>query len=157
WAWAGQVFGSPAGAAYMAMASMFQTSRTAWVFDGYPDTQPWNEFDATKAGDILRDAKFDVTVDDNGKQGDRWWRSRTADGVDGGSTAVNSRGMADESNLEPGHMRPGDVPFLNVPSMVYFVHSWSAAAPAERYTVGGGWIERGAYAYLGSVYEPYLK
>lgn len=157
WGWAGQVFGSPAAAAYTAMSALFQVSKTAWVFDGYPDTQPWNEYDATKAGDILRDAKFDVTVDDNGKQGDRWWRSRCGYGIDAGFIAVNSKGMADEFNLDPGQLRPGDLPFLTVPSMVYFVHSWSAAAPAERYTVGGRWVERGAYAYLGSVHEPYLK
>jgi hypothetical protein len=41
--------------------------------------------------------------------------------------------------------------------MVYFVHSFSAASPTSRATVGGMWLDRGAYAYLGSVDEPFLQ
>jgi hypothetical protein len=151
------VFGNQAQSAYRAMCALFLMSKSAWVFDGYPDTKPWNDFDGTKAGKVLKDAGFDVTVDDSPKNGERAWRSRCEFGVDAGLIAVNSKGMADEFNLDPGQCRPGEVPFLRTPSVVYMVHSWSAAAPNERGTVGGRWLERGAYAYLGSTYEPFLQ
>lgn len=37
------------------------------------------------------------------------------------------------------------------------IHSWSAAAPDDTNTVAGRWLENGAYAYVGSVNEPFLS
>jgi hypothetical protein len=49
------------------------------------------------------------------------------------------------------------VPFLDIPAALHIVHSWSAEFPALRKSVGGRWIERGVFAYAGSVHEPYLS
>jgi hypothetical protein len=77
--------------------------------------------------------------------------------VNAGLIFVNSSGNAEFFDLKPGQGKPDDVPFLRVPSMVHFVHSWSATNPLNRDTVAGRWLERGVFAYMGSTYEPYLQ
>lgn len=156
WAWCGQIFGTPAQSSYRAMCSLFISPRTAWLFDGYKDQQPWSRYDQTAAAGPLRTVGLNATVDDTPDQGERAWRQRSASAVDAGLITVNTHGGAEEFNLEPGRCRPGDIPFLSVPSVVYFVHSYSAKLPAERMTVAGRWLERGGYAYFGSTDEPYL-
>ncbi len=157
WAWTGQIFGTESRSAYAAMCSLFLTAHKAWLFDGYPQTKPWSDFDATTAADPLKRLKIDATIDDTPNTGERAWRVRVSNMVDAGLVCVNTKGMSNEFNLEPGRLLPADAPILNTPAMVHFVHSWSAHAPSERWTVGGRWVERGAYAYLGSVDEPYLN
>lgn len=157
WAWCGEVFGTSERAAYSAMCSLFLAPTRAWLFDGYPDTKPWSDYDCTTAAKALRQVGLDVTLDDTPRGGEQSWRLRADAGVDAGLIMVNSKGSGDEFNLEPGQCRPSDVPFLHVPAIVYFVHSWSAVMPGERSTVAGRWLERGAYAYLGSTSEPYLQ
>jgi hypothetical protein len=165
WAWCGQIFGDEARAAYSAMCSLFLAQSSAWLFDSYPATEPWNHYDVTEAGRRLTEGfdlnpqfapRFTATVDDGPEATAQQWRRRASKAVEAGLIMVNTKGAADEFNLDHGRCRPGDVPFLSVPSAVYFVHSFSAAMPAERTTVGARWIERGAYAYCGSVHEPYL-
>jgi hypothetical protein len=45
---------------------------------------------------------------------------------------------------------------LNEPAALHFIHSWSMQFPARLDTVGAQWLERGAYAAVGSCHEPYL-
>ena len=78
-------------------------------------------------------------------------------GVDASLIFVNTSGNAEFFDVRPGQGRPDDVPVLGIPAAVHFVHSWSATSPGNRDTVGGRWLERGAFAYMGSVYEPYLQ
>lgn len=156
WAWASQISGSEARSAYMAMCSMFISPSSAWLFDGYPDEEPWSKFDATAAGEFFQRGGLNITVDDAPKQDIAQWRERTATGINAGIIAVNSKGMGNEFHLHGGRCRPGDVPHLNTPSMVYFVHSFSASALEARETVAARWLERGAHAYCGSVHEPTL-
>jgi len=157
WAWCGQVFGTSSQAAYRAMCSLFIAPASAWVFDGYKDEQPWSRYDGTAAAGPLRAIRLDVALNDTPDNGERAWRLRSSPGVRAGLIAVNTHGGADEFNLEPGRCRPGDIPFLEVPAIVYFVHSYSAKVPGERMTVAGRWLERGVYAYLGSTDEPFLN
>lgn len=180
WAWAGQVFGTESHAAYMAMCSLFLSPARAWLFDGYDSSAPWNEWDATAAAVHLERAGVQAMLDDEGRRGIDDWRRRAAGlvvndprvprdedappgllahrrGIDAGLIFVNTSGNQDFFDLKPGQGKPVDVPVLRVPAAVHFVHSWSATAPADRNTVGGRWIERGAFAYLGSTYEPYLQ
>jgi hypothetical protein len=156
WAYCGQIFGSAERSAYMAMCALFIEPRSAWVFDGYPDSKPWDAYSGPKAAEIFQKTNFPVTVESKPKGTERQWRLRTSGGLDAGLVLVNTKGMADEFALEPGNLRSGDVPFLQVPAIVHIVHSWSLTLPAERATVGGRWLERGAYAYTGSVQEPFL-
>lgn len=156
WAYCGQIFGGPAAATYQAMSALFLDPRSAWLFDGYPDEPGWRDYDLTAAADIFRKINFTATVLDTPEQSLAAWQRATEKGVDAGVIFVNTKGNADFFDLAPGTARSGDVPFLNQPAVVHFVHSYSAAAPAARTTIGGRWLERGAFAYYGSTSEPTL-
>ncbi|MBL9001098.1 MAG: hypothetical protein JNK25_08175 [Phycisphaerae bacterium] len=156
WAWAGHIFGSAAKTAYAAQCSIFLQPVSAWLFDGYPDGPPWDGYDATAAGEILKETGMKVEVLDKPNGSAAAWRMRAARPVDAGLVMVNTRGNADFFDLEPGQCRPGDVPMFNVPPVVSMVHSWSLLFPGKRDLLGGRWLERGAFCYAGSVHEPYL-
>lgn len=157
WAWCGQVFGTPSDAAYRAMCALFLLPDKAWLFDGYPTGEPWNQYDATAAAEPLRQAGMEVSLDDAPGGTAVRWRQRAAAPADAGLIFVNTKGNQGFFDLEPGRCLPGDVPVLSVPAIAHIVHSFSAAAPAQRRTVAGRWLERGVYAYMGSVHEPYLQ
>lgn len=157
WAFAGQISASPARSAYMAMCGLFLMPSSAWLFDGYPNSKPWNDYDMSAAAAAIKERPITIAIDDTPKTGERDWRVRCARAIDAGLIMVNTKGNADFFELEPGMGRPGDVPILNVPAMAYVVHSWSAQWPNRRDTVGGRFLEHGVYAYAGSVHEPYLQ
>jgi hypothetical protein len=158
WAWAGQIFGSESRSSYSAMCSLFLETNSAWLFDGYPTGQAaFGEFDCTKADQILKAAGFLTMLDDTPSQGRSEWRSRAAKPLNAGLVFVNTSGMANFFDLQPGKARCGDIPLLNIPAIVHVVHSWSLSYQGGRESVGGRWIENGAYAYFGSVQEPYLS
>ena len=156
WAWTGQVHGSQAQSAYRAMCSIFLSPRRAWVFDGYPTSNPWNFWDGTRAAELLKEVGITPDLDDTPRQGTRDWRLRAARPINAELILVNSKGGNDYFDLEPGQCRAGDVPLLGVPALVHFVHSWSAQFPGSRATIAGRFFERGAFAYVGSVHEPFL-
>lgn len=157
WGWAGQIFGSQSQSTYRAMCALFLNSTRAWVFDGYESTPQWNAYDGTAAAEVLRKARFDVELVDDPKGSEREWRTRAEKPVKADLITVTTMGNHDFFELKPGICRPGDVPCLSLPSAVHFTHSWSAQWPARRDTVAGRWLERGVYAYIGSVQEPYLQ
>lgn len=169
WAWCGQIMGDASQAAYDAMCALFVRPERAWLFDGYDSSPGWNKFDMTAAAAQLETIGVSSILDDSPSgRGLLEWRTRCggarqgADGrggmgLDVGLVAVNSSGNADFFDLKPGQGKPADAPILRRPAMVYFVHSFSLQAPTNRATVGGAWLERGAYAYVGSVDEPYLE
>lgn len=172
WAWTGQIIGNEPRAAYAAMCALFLGPSRAWLFDGYENKEPWSKWDCSAAAIELEKGGLRTLLNDNGRQSAADWRSRCAGlrppagadtagpagaGIDAGFIAVNTSGTADFFDLLPGQAKPGDVPFLRVPAIVHFVHSWSAIRPGDRSTVAGRWLERGAYAYVGSVHEPFLS
>lgn len=165
WAWCGQIMGSEISAAASAMSALFLIPERAWLLDGYDSTRPWNQYDAGASSDILSKTTLKVVVDDAPSGASlATLRNRLAGspempgfGIDAGLIAVNSSGQAQWFDLKPGQGLVGDVPVLRRPAMVYMVHSFSAWSPTERSTVAGAWLERGAYAYLGSVHEPLLQ
>lgn len=157
WAWTGQIFGNEASSAYMAMSSLFLELDSAWIFDGYPDEGAWAAFDGTRAGQAARGAGLSAVVHDTPSQSDRVWRNETCRPIDAGLVLVNTKGNRSRFELNPGRCESGDVPFLHRPSVVHFVHSWSAVQVGARETIAGRWFERGAYAYVGAVQEPFLQ
>ncbi len=78
-------------------------------------------------------------------------------GIDAELIMVNTSGNPEFFDLKPGQAKPADLPILWHPAAVYFVHSWSAANLANVEFIAGRWRQRGAYAYCGSVHEPYLQ
>lgn len=157
WAWVGQVAGSESRSAYAAMCGLFLSPERAWLFDGYPEQAPFTHWDATRAAGPLQARGLEVQVIDSPGATAMAWEASASDALDAGLVMVNTRGNRDFFDLNPGRRSPGDVPLLDVPTMCYIVHSWSAANLAARGTVGGRWLAHGAYAYLGSVQEPYLQ
>ncbi|MCH7962188.1 MAG: hypothetical protein IIC49_07610, partial [Planctomycetes bacterium] len=157
WAWAGQIFGNESQAAYRAMCGLFLPVRTAWLFDGYKPERPWSEFDMAPAADGLRAGGIETTLFDTPRQGERDWRLAASRPLGADLVLINSSGNRGFFDLRPGRCVPGDAPILERPTIVHMVHSWSAVAPGRAGTVAGRWLQRGAYAYAGSVQEPYLS
>jgi len=157
WAWTGQVDGSARDAAYRAMCAVFCRPTRAWLFDGYADDGVWAAYDATEAGVTLARAGYTTEVHDLPDNSLDHWRAAVCTGIDAGLAFVNTSGMRDWFDLHPGRGRSGDVPLLDLPAAVYFVHSWSANDPTLDATIAGRWMRNGAYAYCGSVQEPYLQ
>lgn len=157
WAWCGQIIGSESESAYRAMCSLFLSPKAAALFDGYESVEPWQRFDITQAGNALMAGGFEVEVRDEPRQSLSDWQTLGTRGLSAGLVLINSSGMYWHFDLRPGRGLVGDVPMLNIPAIVSMVHSWSAWSPANRWTIGGRFIEHGAYAYVGSVHEPFLQ
>lgn len=157
WAWAGQVFGSEPRAAYRAMCSIFLPMRTAWLFDGYASTQPWVQWDCTAAAELLEQVDMFTALDDEPHNTLRDWKLRAERPVHADLILINSSGNRGWFDLSGSRATAGDIPLLDVPAAMHMVHSWSAVAPGRPTTVAGRWLERGVYAYIGSVHEPYLQ
>lgn len=170
WAWASQLPGDAPRAVYAAMCALFLRPTSAAGFDGYEARPPWNTYAVAQALATFRDAGF--TVHDWSGQartpaefrraaaGGMAQRPLAAPGAGGGVEAhvitINTSGMQSFFEVQGGQLLPCDVPLLRHPAIVNMVHSWSAVAPANRFTIAGRWFDRGAYAYIGSVHEPYL-
>ena len=172
WAWCGQIMGDSARAAHDAMCALFLVPDRGWFFDGYPSSEPWNQFDMTAAASqiekigvkcLVDDAPGGGTINDLRRRATGVRQSTATSptdagmGVDAGLIAINTKGNADFFTLADGDAKPVDIPILRRPAIAYVVHSFSAASPTSRPTVAGILIERGVYAYLGSVEEPYLN
>jgi len=156
WGWSSQILGSASDAAYQAMSSLFLSPSRALLFDGYPNNEPWSAFDAAPAEALLDQAGIPTTRIDTPSQSLRVWKMMAARPLEADLIFVNTKGGRDRFSLEPGQARSGDVPLLNRPAVVHFIHSFSAAQVPNRRTIAGRWLERGAIAYMGSVHEPFL-
>ncbi|MEM9663142.1 MAG: hypothetical protein AAF937_12635 [Planctomycetota bacterium] len=157
WAWSGQITGDAASSVYQAMCALFFEPSSAWLFDGYADEQPWNAYDATRAAALLDRAGFTTALTDTPRGTHDDWLLASARAVHADLAMVNSSGQQGNFALQRGRGSYRDAPMLGVPTAVYFVHSFSAAQPDNRKTVAGRWRERGAFAYVGSVHEPFLQ
>lgn len=157
WAWAGQITGDAASGVYQAMCSLFYEPDSAWLFDGYPAEQPWSTYDASRASALLERAGFTTALIDQPRGTRDDWLIATARPIRADVALVNSKGMPDHFDLTRGRGSYRDAPTLWKPTVVHFVHSWSATRPDDRKTVAGRWRERGAFAYVGSVHEPFLQ
>jgi hypothetical protein len=185
WAYAAQLPGTAPRAMYRAMSSLFigrQLGRItapggpgAAVVDSYEMGTGWSEFDARGTVSVLESlVGRDNVRNINSPQFalDEWrvvlagglsprrnplrLSNQTGGGLEAAWINVNTMGNWDFFSFKPGNAEPGDIPLLRVPSIVYFVHSWSLQLGSQPEAVGGRWLDRGAYAYVGSVHEPFL-
>ncbi len=157
WAWAGQLFGGESTSTYRAMCSLFLQPRQAWVFDGYPTNEPWSAYDGGLTVENLAKSNLPGTLIDAPRNGLTSWQASTTKALDADVVFVNTKGMAEYFDLEPGRAYASDVPILDRPAAVSYVHSWSATRPSDANTIAGGWLDAGAFMYIGSVHEPFLQ
>lgn len=157
WAIVGSIFGDGPRAVYMAMCSIFLQPQSALLFDTYPDLAVWSRYSMDKPAARFREVGFDVVHTAAPASTAAAWEYLAPGGLERDLIFVNTKGnqnwfdAADERRVFVH-----DVPILNSPAVVHFIHSWSCIAPANRNTLAGRWLERGAYAYVGSVHEPTL-
>jgi len=152
-AWTGWVFGTKAQSTYMAMCSLFLPRNEYWFCDTYPNTAPWAAYGFGNFTEIL--PQYGINAQSIGgsvgqlQQADRG-------GVAADLIMFTSKGNPDFLEMADERTAPSWLPTLNTPTVLYFVHSWSLKNPQSKSTVGGTWLTRGVYAYVGSSHEPML-
>ncbi|MEM7622959.1 MAG: hypothetical protein AAF235_07115 [Planctomycetota bacterium] len=166
WAWAGLIAGNPARSMYDVMCGLFLPADSATLFDGYgtPTDGFFDEaasggdpFDMTVAEAELAARGFQTTLYDNGASLKSDWESMARAGLSSDLLLVNSMGMPTSFTVMGEQVGPESVPTFAVPSVVHFVHSFSAKTPGDPKTIAGRFRMHGAYAYVGSMYEPGLQ
>lgn len=157
WAWAGQIHGNPIDSTYRAMCALFIQPDSAWLFDGYESGDPWDGWDLTAAAEIFDQAGMQRTLLDLPANNAQAWRSAARSPIDAGLVLVNSMGNADFFQLAGDRLAPGDAPHMRHPVAIHMVHSWSTSIPMQTGSVMGRWLDRGAFAAIGSVQEPFLS
>jgi len=176
WAFASQIPGTAAQAAYRAMSAVFLTTTSAVAFNGYEHSGEFGKYNPADGLQSLQAAGIQTAILDRPAQSIDDWRNWTAGGFapairwtkaagpqpKGGSLEndlflVNTMGNSDFFQLMPGKGLAGDAPVLARPAAAHFVHSWSITLGADPWAVGGRWLDRGTFCYVGSVQEPYLS
>ena len=153
-AWTGWLFGSKAQSTYMAMCSLFLERDQYWFCNTYPNTGGWTRYGIGTIAETLPQYGIDVEVIGGSSTA---LQQAGAGGVDADVVYFTSKGNPDFLELSDGRVAPSWLPILNTPASLYFLHSWSLKNPETRTTVGGTWLSRGVYAYIGSSHEPMLS
>lgn len=158
YAFTGWIFGDEKRCAYMAMCSLFLPRDNTLLLNTYNSEGEWGQYTMSGAADTL--AKIGFTVAQHAgpaDMGEAGWRRLLIAGLSADVVWMNSGGGADYFILNGGQARAGDVPLLNAPAALHLIHSWSLRWPAKSGTVGERWLAHGAYAMVGSCYEPFLS
>ncbi|MBC8202654.1 MAG: hypothetical protein H8E91_02380 [Planctomycetes bacterium] len=153
-AWCGWIFGSKKHAAYIAACSLFLPRDHYWFCNTYPDSGIWENYGIGNIDEVLPKLGITLGITDG--------TLASLYEVDQGGISADviyftSKGNQDFFELADSRIAPTWIPILNTPAALYFLHSWSLKKPANRLTVGGTWLERGVYAYVGSSHEPMLQ
>ena len=157
WAYAGWIFGPAPRATYMAMCSIFLQPESALLFDTYPPTPGWSRYAMDTPAAALEEVGLKVQHVASPASTAAAWGNLAPRGVNADLILINTKGNQNWfSATDEKRVYVHDVPILNAPAIVHFIHSWSCIAPENRDTLAGRWLERGAYAYVGSVHEPSL-
>jgi hypothetical protein len=153
----GWVFGSEARCAYAAMCSLFLSRERLWLHNTYSEDGALGSYGMAEAQTTLRQSGFTASSFGARDADISAWQRMLIGGISTDLLMMNTKGYTDFFDLSTGQAHPQDVPVLNTPLALHLAHSWSLSAPANAATVGGAWLERGAYAMVGSSYEPYLQ
>jgi hypothetical protein len=153
-AWTGWIFGSKANAAYMAMCSLFLDRTRYWFCNTYPDKGGWEKYGTGNILKILPNFGIHATKTNGTLQS---LQEAEVGGVRADVIYFTSKGNQDFFDMADERTSPTWIPLLDMPSALYFLHSWSLKNPSGRMTVGGTWLSRGVYAYVGSSHEPMLQ
>ncbi len=156
WAFTGWLVGSSALTTYQANCSLFLHRDSAWMGNTYPDTGSWATWGLGAAAEVLTQAGYAVSLHEHVSLNQLLALTRT--GLDESQIWMNSKGNADFFRMgDQADADPGEVPILNQPAALNFVHSWSLRSPDDLHSVGGRWLGRGVYCYTGSSQEPQLN
>ena len=153
-AWAGWIFGSKSDAAYIAMCSLFLDRTQYWFCNTYQNSGSWQMYGLGNIESMLPKVGLQGEVIDGTLRG---LQEADIGGVTADVMFMNSKGNADFFDMKHLRSSPAWIPILDTPSALMMIHSWSLKNPAERLTVGGTWLSRGIYAYVGSSHEPMLN
>jgi hypothetical protein len=158
WGIVGWIFGKHTRSIYMAMCSLFLERDSVLLVNAYDESGNWKEYGIEVAGQLMREAGHelvgvhsvqDATIDA--------WRRLVMNGPRADVLFFNTSGSAARMNLANGTFgTTRDIPALNRPLALHMIHSYSLHSPASNSTIGGKWLDRGVYAYVGSCDEPYL-
>ena len=156
YAFTGWIFGGEARCAYVAMCSLFLPRQRVWLYNTYPLAGGWGAFGVDEAATALTEKGYDTRSFSRDRATGPAWIRMLPGGFSTDVLAMNTKGNPDFFDLFSGRAYPPDVPLLNEPLALHLVHSWSMSSPQRLDTVGGQWMARGAYAWVGSVHEPHL-
>lgn len=157
WAMVGWIYGSSIRSVYMAMCSIFLDQKTAFLYNSYPNEKPWNDYDLENAQKNLIKMGMKVNLFQLPNVGFKKWLDLSKKPWEYDLIFINSRGNSSSFDVGGASALADNIPILKVPTAIHFIHSWSVTTPDDNNTVGGRWLENGAYAYVGSVHEPYLS
>ena len=154
-AWTGWVFGSKAQSTYMAMSSLFLERDQYWFCNTYPDSGGWGKYGVGTLPETLESSYgVHAEVVEGNATG---LRIAEAGGVETDVLYFTTKGNQDFLEMSDERIAPSWLPILDKPTALYFLHSWSLKNPTGKATVGGIWLSRGVYAYIGSSHEPMLS
>ncbi|UCD74378.1 MAG: hypothetical protein JSV91_11370 [Phycisphaerales bacterium] len=156
YAFVGWILGDEARSAYMAMCSLFLEAHNIHLYNTYPEKDFWLTYGVSEAASVMREKGFEVRTAGGENATERAWLRMLPRGLSTDVFVMNSKGHANDFDLYSGKGYPVDVPILNRPVALHLIHSWSMRNPVNRNTVGGRWLQRGAYALVASAHEPLL-
>ncbi|MEG3870396.1 MULTISPECIES: hypothetical protein [unclassified Microcoleus] len=157
WAAVGWIYGSEVRSIYQAMCAIFLDSQTAMLYDSYPKEGNWAKYEMEEAASELKTIGLNVELVQKPESSLEKWRSLASKPWTFDLILINSKGYPKSFQVGNGDALVEDIPKLQFPAAIHMIHSWSAAAPDDTNTVAGRWLENGAYAYIGSVNEPFLS
>lgn len=151
----GWIFGNAPYCAYAAMSSLFLTRENVWCVNTYSSAPSYSPIDAAL---LLSESGYTVKLDQEDNASVDGWLRAIAGGMRSDLLLMNTRGNQTWFEMfRGGRCYSTDVPVLDRPAVVHFIHSWSCTRPAGRATIGAKWLDHGAYALVGAVAEPGLS
>ena len=157
WAVVGWIYGSEVRSIYQAMCAIFLDSQTAMLYDSYPKEGNWAKYEMEEAARELKTIGLNVELVQKPESSLEKWRSLASKPWTFDLILMNSKGYPKSFQVGNGDASVEDLPKLQFPAAIHMIHSWSASDPDDRNTVSGRWLVNGAYAYVGSVHEPFLS
>ena len=152
-AWTGWIFGSSANSTYLAMCSLFLPRDQYWFCNTYKNSGGWANYGLGTIEQTLPTFGIESEVVDGTLA---TLQQAETGGISADVTYFTTKGNPDFLDMADERTAPSWLPILNTPSALYFLHSWSLKDPSTQSTVGGTWLSRGVYAYIGASHEPML-
>ncbi len=154
WAYTGRLCGTEVQSTYAAMCALFLKPKNALLFSRYSEGGIWGEYGLDEAEQLLSQRQKVTSVDHPTATRSRW-RELQAQSNSFDYVHINSSGGQRDWSTSGKKAGFDDVP-ASVPAIVTLTHSTSLGNPYDLDTIAGRWVHHGAYAYFGSIHEPYL-